>query len=102
MDVADAEHRPDERAHTCAHLALLRLSDLGFETPANDVYVDPDKAIRLLWSAAGRSVELVFPSHNDEAPYLYRSDARDFGVEENPSSESLLTWLRWAASDLTA
>jgi hypothetical protein len=96
--VADAERRPDERAAVRAHDTLVRLSDLGFEMPANDVCADPDRAIRLLWNKDGRSAEMVFPSGDDEAPYLYRSAEREYAVEEDPSVECLLGWLRWVSN----
>jgi hypothetical protein len=99
MIVADPERRPDERAYTLAHLTLVQLSDLGFEIPASDVYADPDRAIRLLWNRGGRSVEMVFPSTAGEPSYLYRSDAREYAVEESPSPESLLAWLQWAVNE---
>jgi hypothetical protein len=81
---------------------LIRLSDLGFEVSANDVYLDPDRAIRLLWRGDLRSVEMVFPSSSDENPYLYHSDDQAFGVEDNPSAEVLLDWLKWVLKDVSA
>lgn len=98
MGIADAERRPDDRAFARAHLTLVELSDHGFEIPANDVYADPDRAIRLLWSKDGRSAEMVFPSVDGEAPYLYRSDDHEYAIEENPGVECLLAWLRWVAN----
>jgi hypothetical protein len=98
MVVADAERRPDERAFARAHVTLVELSDRGFGIPASDVYVDPDRAIRLLWNRDGRSAEMVFPSVDDEAPYLYRSSEREYSVEDDPGVECLLGWLRWVAN----
>jgi hypothetical protein len=100
LEVPDEDRRPDARAHASAHRLLIRLSDLGFEVSASDVYLDPDRAIRLLWRSGFRNVELVFPSSEDEDPYLYYSDEQQYGVEENPSAESLLVWLKWALKDM--
>jgi len=73
---------------------LVRLNDLRFSAPPSDVYADPDCAIRLLWSKEGRNAELVFPSGGTEAPYIYYSDDREYGVEA-VSAESVLNWLNW-------
>jgi hypothetical protein len=100
LEIPDENRRPDARAHARAHRLLIRLSDLGFEVSASDVYLDPDRAIRLLWRSGVRNVELIFSSSADEDPYLYYSDERQYGVEENPNAESLLVWLRWALKDV--
>jgi len=87
--------RPGDRAHVRAHSMLVGLTSLNFSIPASDVYSDPDGAIRLLWARDDRSVELVFPSIEDESPYLYHSDANRYGVEEHPGPESALKWINW-------
>lgn len=102
LGIPGEDCRPDACAHACAHRMLIRLSDLGFEVSANDVYLDPDRAIRLLWRGDLRSVEMVFPSSSDENPYLYHSDDQAFGVEDNPSAEVLLDWLKWVLKDVSA
>jgi len=87
--------RPSERAHVRAHQMLVGLTNLNFNIAATDVYSDPDGAIRLLWTRDGRNVELVFPSIEDEAPYLYHSDKHNYGVKENPGPEFALKWINW-------
>lgn len=87
--------RPSDRAQVRAHRMLVDLANLEFTTVASDVYSDPDGAIRLLWARDDRTVELVFPSIESEAPYLYHSDARNYGVEENPSADCAWKWLNW-------
>lgn len=99
FELSNEEIRPDSLAHVRAHSAILKLVDLGFEEPANDVYSDPDGAIRLLWNSAERSVELVFPSFESELPYLYRSTHDEYKIEENPTPECSLNWLRWVLAD---
>jgi hypothetical protein len=94
MDLPEPDRRPDEHAHSCAQRMLVRLNDLRFSAPPSDVYADPDCAIRLLWSKEGRNAELVFPSGGTEAPYIYYSDDREYGVEA-VSAESVLNWLNW-------
>jgi hypothetical protein len=64
------------------------------------VYSDPDGAIRLLWTLDDRNVELVFPSIEEEAPYLYHSDQHNFGVEEHPSPEAALKWIIWVIDNV--
>ncbi len=83
MASTNPERRPASSALAEAQLTILGLYGLGFEIPAADVYTDPDKAIRLLWTRADRSVELVFPSNEDELPYLYRSEQEECGIEEH-------------------
>ncbi|MGO4883304.1 MAG: hypothetical protein ACLP59_21180 [Bryobacteraceae bacterium] len=94
--------RPSDSACVRAQLMLLELADLAFDTAATDVYSDMDGAIRLLWTRDNRNAELVIPSIDAESPYLYHSDERDFGVEENPSANRVLKWLRWVLDDLSA
>lgn len=101
MDLPYEDRRPDNRAHVLAHQMIIKLVDLRFNVPASDVYSDPDKAIRLLWNRGDRTVELVFPSDETEAPYLYRSDQQDYHAEENPTPESILKWLHWVLGDLS-
>jgi hypothetical protein len=99
MDLPDLDHRPDEHAHACAHRMLVHLNDLHFNVPPSDIYADPDRAIRLLWSKDERNVEIVFPSGQTEVPYLYHSDDSEYGVEETPYAESVLNWLHWVLND---
>ena len=98
-DVTDSR-RPGDRAHVRAHSMLVGLKDLNLNIPASDVYLDPDGAIRLLWTQDYRNVELVFPSIEDEAPYLYHSDENNYGVEERPSPEGALKWILWVLDNL--
>jgi hypothetical protein len=100
MDLADSD-RPNERSLARAHQMLVRLNDLHFRVPANDIYADPDRAIRLLWSKDGRNVEIVFPSDETEVPYIYHSDDRQFAVEETQNAESALSWLNWVLNNIT-
>jgi hypothetical protein len=92
--------RPGDRAHVRAHSMLVGLMNLDFGTDATDVYSDPDGAIRLLWTQDDRSVELVFPSIDEEAPHLYHSDRNNFGVEEQPSPEAALKWIIWVLDNV--
>jgi len=92
--------RPGGRAHAGAHQMLLGLASLNFSIAATDVYSDPDGAIRLLWTRDDRSVELVFPSIEDEAPYLYHSDEHNYGVEESPGPECALKWINWVLNNV--
>ena len=92
--------RPSDRAHVRAHQMLVDLANLEFSIVATDVYSDPDGAIRLLWARDDRTVELVFPSIESEAPYLYHSDARNYGVEENPSADYVWKWLNWVINSV--
>ena len=101
MGAADVELRPDERAHVSARQMLVHLNDTGFNIPATDVYVDPDRAIRILWSKDGRNAELVFPSSGADNTYIYHSDEQGYGVEEDPSPRAALTWLTWVFRDFT-
>lgn len=94
-DGASDVGRPSERAHVRAHQMLVGLTNLNFNNAANDVYSDPDGAIRLLWTQGDRNVELVFPSIEGEVPYLYHSDEHTYGVEENPGPEFALKWINW-------
>lgn len=87
--------RPNEGSHLRAHQMLTKLHARGFNTPANDVYADPDRAIRLLWSSGPRNVEVVFPPVSSEAPYLYHSCEHSYGIEENPTTDCALQWLGW-------
>jgi hypothetical protein len=87
--------RPAGRAHELARRMLVDLGNLNFNIPATDVYSDPDGAIRLLWTREDRNVELVLPSIENEAPYLYHSDEHNYGVEEHPSPECALKWINW-------
>lgn len=99
MDLGDDSmsdiRRPSDRAHVRAHQMLVDLANLEFSIVATDVYSDPDGAIRLLWARDDRTVELVFPSIESEAPYLYHSDERNYGAEENPSADYAWKWLNW-------
>jgi len=95
-DGASGSVRPAERAHVQTHQMLVSLKGLNFHVAATDVYSDPDGAIRLLWAREGRNVELVFPSIQDEAPYLYHSGDDNYGIEERPSPECALIWINWA------
>ena len=95
MDLPEPDNRPDEHAHSCAQRMLVRLKDLHFSIPASDIYADPDGAIRLLWSKEGRNAELVFPSGETAAPYIYHSDDCEYGVESTLNAESVLDWLNW-------
>src|ERR1035441_8760749 len=88
METADVEFRPSEHACVSAHQMLVHLNDTGFSIPASDVYADPDRAIRILWSKDGRNAELVFPSSDVDKAYIYHSDEREYGVEESPSPSS--------------
>jgi hypothetical protein len=99
METSDVEFRPNEHAHACARQMLVHLNDTGFNIPATDVYADPDRAIRLLWSKDGRNAELVFPSSDVDKAYIYHSDEQEYGVEENPSPGSALGWLTWVFRD---
>ncbi len=99
-DGVDGVDLPSDRAHVRAHQMLADLTYLNLNTAATDVYSDPDGAIRLLWSRDDRSVELVFPSIVDEAPYLYHSDEHIFGVEERPSPQCALEWIHWVLDDV--
>jgi hypothetical protein len=81
---------------------IVSLTDLRFALPASDVYSDPDKAIRLLWNRSDRTVELVFPSSETEAPYLYRSDQQQYHIEANPTAQSAKDWLGWVFRDGSA
>lgn len=101
MDLPVEDRRPGNRAHVLAHRMIVKLVGLGFDVPACDVYSDSDKAIRLLWSRGERNVELVFPSAESESPYLYRSDERDYHVEQDPTPECILRWLHWALGNLS-
>jgi hypothetical protein len=92
--------RPGGRAQVAAHQMLLGLASLNFSIAATDVHADPDGAIRLLWTRDDRSVELVFPTIEDEASYLYHSDEHNYGVEENPSPERALKWINWVLNDV--
>lgn len=100
MDLPELDHRPDEHAHSCAQRMLVRLNDLHFSVPPSDVYADPDGAIRLLWSKEGRNAELVFPSGETEAPYIYHSDDCEYGVEATLNAESVLSWLNWVLNNI--
>ena len=77
---------------------LVRLADLGLNVPADDVYSDPDRAIRLLWNRHDRNVELVFPP--TEGPYLYHSDEHEYQAEENPNPESVFNSIRRILGDV--
>jgi len=101
MDLPYEDRRPDNLAHILAHRMIVKLADLGFNMPASDVYSDPDKAIRVLWNRDDRTVELVFPSAENEAPYLYRSDEGEYQVEDNPTPESILKWIHWVLDKLS-
>ena len=101
METADVEFRPSEHACVSAHQMLVHLNDTGFSIPASDVYADPDRAIRILWSKDGRNAELVFPSSDVDKAYIYHSDEREYGVEESPSPGSALAWLTWVFRDFT-
>ena len=100
MELPEPDRRPDEHAHSRAQRTVVRLSDLNFGIVPNDVYADPDTAIRLLWSKGGRNVELVFPSGEAELPYVYHSNDREYGVEEIPDPQSVLNWLNWVLNDI--
>ena len=99
MDLPFLDRRPDEHAHAGAHRMLVHLNDLHFNVPASDIYADPDRAIRLLWTQDERNVEVVFPSGQTEVPYLYHSDDSEYGVEETVTAESVLHWLQWVLSN---
>ena len=101
MESPDADRHPDERAHVLAQRMLVQLSDRDVHIAASDVSVDPDRAIRLLWSKAGKNVELVFDSSPAEMPYLYHSDQVDFGVDEDPDTETVIRWLDWLLTKLS-
>ena len=101
MDAADIEFRPTEPARTWARQMLVDLNATGFNIPATDVYTDPDRAIRILWSKDGRNAELVFPASGVDKVYIYHSDDQEYGVEESPSPESALAWLTWVFQDFT-
>ena len=74
---------------------LVGLKELGFGVMPDDVYTDPDMAVRLLWSNGERNAELVFPLSELEVPYVYHSDGREFGVEESPDAQCVLKHLNW-------
>ena len=88
--------RPTFRALTACMKAMLDLARDGQLLRPSDIGTDRNGDIRICWAADERETELVFPSDDQQEPYLYYSSPDSYGTETELSPPSVSKRIHWA------
>lgn len=88
--------RPSYRALTVCMKVMLDLARDGQLLRPSDIGIDRNGDIRISWAADGRETELVFPSDDQQEPYLYYSTPDSYGTETELSPPSVSKRIHWA------
>jgi hypothetical protein len=90
--------RPSYHGLTCCLKAILALARESELIRPTDVDTDRNGDIRIRWAAGEREAELIFPSAEDEQPYLYHSSSPSYGTETDLSAKTVSKRVRWVIS----
>jgi hypothetical protein len=74
----------------------FRMAGSSAEMPLpEDISADRDGAVRILWERDDRTLELVCPFEAGERAYMYYSDASQYRIAHDLSSQRLARLLCW-------
>jgi hypothetical protein len=88
--------RPSYHAFKHCLRLVLTLAQRGVLAKPSSISTDPNGAIRIVWTSDDREAELVCPSEEGEAPYIYSSSSEKYEIEGDSGPEALMRKIRWA------